>query len=108
MKKNIKLLDNATNTSSAPSNPSYSYRKLNENTDVTSRKPLATETHSKTIFALNNKPPVIIQNGSASNPYSKYMLISNVSSDGDAQSFETPRKHLQFHCTIGPKFVGLL
>ena len=34
-KQNRKRLDNTTDPSSAPSTPSYSYDKLNENTDIT-------------------------------------------------------------------------
>ena len=41
---------------------------------------------------LDNKPSVIIQKKSASNPYSKDMLISQFSVDDDAQLFETPGK----------------
>ena len=37
-KNNINQLDNTTYPSSAPSTPSYSYEKLNENTDITSKK----------------------------------------------------------------------
>ena len=33
-----KKIDNTTDTSLAPSTPSYSYNKLNENTDITSKK----------------------------------------------------------------------
>ena len=68
-KKNRKRLDNTTDTSSAPLAPSYIYGKLNENTEITSKKSLTAETHSSTIFALDDKPSVIIQNWSASNPY---------------------------------------
>ena len=58
-KQNREQLDNTTDTSSAPS---YSYDKLNENTDITSKKILNAETHYSTIFALDTKPSVIIQN----------------------------------------------
>ena len=34
-KRNRKRLDNTNDTDSAPSNPSYSYDKLNENNDIT-------------------------------------------------------------------------
>ena len=34
------------------------------------------------------------------------MLISNISADDDIQSFETPRKQLQCHCTKGPYFFS--
>ena len=37
-KQNRKRLDNATDPSSEPSTPSYSYNKFNENTDITSKK----------------------------------------------------------------------
>ena len=36
--QNRKWLDNTTDPSSAPSTPSYSYNKLNEYTDITSKK----------------------------------------------------------------------
>ena len=36
-KQNKKRLDNTTDPSSAPSTSSYSYEKLNENTDITSK-----------------------------------------------------------------------
>ena len=38
LKKNRKRLDNTTDISPEPSTPSYSYDKLNENTDITSLK----------------------------------------------------------------------
>ena len=60
-KKNKRVLYNTPNTSSTPSTPSYSYNKLNENTDITSKKSLTTETHSRTIFSLEDKPSDIIQ-----------------------------------------------
>ena len=53
------------------------------------KKYLATETHYRTIFDLDNKPSIKIQNEYASNKYSKDMLVSNVSVDEDIQSFET-------------------
>ena len=83
-KQNRKQLDRATDPSSAPSTPLYSYDKLNENSDITSKKALTEETHYRTIFALGNKPSGIVQNKSASNPYSKDMLISNISVDNNA------------------------
>ena len=73
--QNRKILDNATDPSSEPSTPSYSYNKFNENTDITSKKLLTEETHSRTIFSLEDKPSAIIQNKSASKPYSKDILI---------------------------------
>ena len=56
-----KRLDNTTDHSPVPSNPSYSYDKLNENTDITSKKALNAETHSKTILSLEDKTSDIIQ-----------------------------------------------
>ena len=70
-KQDRNWLDNTTYTSSAPSTPSHSYEKLNENTDITSKKSLTAETHSSTTFALDYKPAVIIENEPASNPYTK-------------------------------------
>ena len=65
--KNRKRLDNTTDTSSEPSTPSYSYNKLNENTYITSKKALTTETHSRKKI-IEDKPSEIIQKKSASNP----------------------------------------
>ena len=50
------------------------------------------ETHSIKISAIDDKPDVFIQKELISNPYTKYMLILNVSVDGDAKLFETARK----------------
>ena len=61
-KQNRNQLDNNTNTSSEPSTPSYRYGKLNENTDITSKKYLTPERHSRIIFAIYNKTSFIIQN----------------------------------------------
>ena len=91
-KQNIKQLENTTDASSAESILSYSYDKLNENNGITSKKSLTTETHSGTIFSLEDKPSEIIQNKYTSDPYSKYMLISNIFVDKDDQFFEIPRK----------------
>ena len=44
-KQSIKQLDNTTDTSLVNSTPSYSYKKLNENTDITSKKELTAGTH---------------------------------------------------------------
>ena len=49
-KQNRKRIDNTTNTSSAPSTPSYSYDKLNENIYITIKKPLTAETYSRKYF----------------------------------------------------------
>ena len=87
-----KLIYNTTDPSSAPSTTSYSYDELNENTDITSKKLLSAETRSITILYLEDKPSDITQNKSAPNPYSKDMLISNISVDNNVQLFETPRK----------------
>ena len=59
-KQNRKLIDNTTDPSSAPSNPSYSYDKLNGNTDITSKKALTLQTNTRTIFSLEDKPSDII------------------------------------------------
>ena len=59
-KQNRNWLDNTTDTSSAPSTPSYSYDKLKENTDITSKKALTSEIHYGTIFSLEDKPFDII------------------------------------------------
>ena len=75
IKKHRKRLDNTLGNAPADSTPSYSYGKLNENTDITSKKSLTAETHYRKIFALDDNSFVIIQNESASNPYSKDMLI---------------------------------
>ena len=37
-KQNIKQLDNTTDPSSAPPTLSFTYNKLNENTDITGKK----------------------------------------------------------------------
>ena len=60
-KQNRKKLENTTDPYLAPSNPSYSYDKLNENTDITSKKSLTAETHSRTLFSIEYKPSRIIQ-----------------------------------------------
>ena len=73
--QNRNQLDNTTDTSSAPSAPSYRYKKSNEKTDITSKKSLTVETHSRTIFDLDDKLFDIIINKSTSNPYSKDMLF---------------------------------
>ena len=54
-KQNIKRLYNTTNLSSAPSTHSYSYEKLNENTDITSKKELTSQTYYRTIYILEDK-----------------------------------------------------
>ena len=78
-KENRKRLDNTTDTSSAPSTPSNSYVKFNENTDITSKESLTAKTHYRTIFSLEDKPSGIIQNKYASNLYLKKK--SNISVD---------------------------
>ena len=55
-------------------------------------KALTADALCTTIFSLEDKPSDIIQNKSASNTYSKYILTSNISVDNDAQLFETPRE----------------
>ena len=52
---------NTTDTSSETSTHLYSYEKLNENTDITSEKALTAETHSRTIFSLDDKLSDLIQ-----------------------------------------------
>ena len=85
VKQNRKQLEIITDYSSAPSTPLISYEKLNENTDITGNKPLTAEAHSSTTFAPNNKPSEIIQSEPVSTPYTKHMLISNISVDDYAQ-----------------------
>ena len=51
-KLNKKILDNTTDPSSAPPIHSYSYDKLNENTDITSKKVLTAEKNSRTILCI--------------------------------------------------------
>ena len=60
LNKNRNRLDNTTDTYSEPSTASYSYNKLNENTDITSKKASNSESHSITIFSLEDKPYEII------------------------------------------------
>ena len=60
-KQNRKLIDNTTDTSSALSTPSYSYDKLNGNTDITSKKALTSQTNPRAIFSLEDKPSDIIK-----------------------------------------------
>ena len=47
LEKNRKRLNNTTDPSSTPSNPSYSYDKFNEYTDISHKKTLSAETHSR-------------------------------------------------------------
>ena len=65
---------------------------MNENTDITKKKALTSHTYSRRIFYLEYKRSGIIQNRSASKPYSKYILISNISIDKDALLFEITKK----------------
>ena len=58
---------------------------MNENTDITIKKLLTEETHSITTFAPDNKSAETIQTEPTSTPYTKNMLISNISVEGDAQ-----------------------
>ena len=80
---------------------------MNENTDIKSRKSLTADTHSITLFDLGDKPSVIIRNESASNPYSKDMLISNVYIDEDSQLFETTRRRITVSLNQGGSFHWL-
>ena len=50
-------------------------------------KSFTAETHSSTIFALDNKPTEIIQIVPVSNLHTKHMLISNIYVDDNTQSF---------------------
>ena len=59
--KNIKPLEYTTDTYSAPSTPLYCHKKLNRNTDITSKKSLTAETHYIEIFTLEYKPSDIIK-----------------------------------------------
>ena len=75
-KQNKKRLDNTTNTSLAPSTPSNSNEKMNENTDITSKKSLNEETHySTTLCYIYDKLVYIIQTEPVYNPCTKHMLI---------------------------------
>ena len=105
-KQNRKWLDNITNCSSSPQTPSYSYEKFSKNTDITIKISLTVETYSRTIFALDNKSSGIIQNKPVSNPYTKYMLISNILVDDYDHSFETPR--INIHSGTAPSAYILL
>ena len=49
------------------------------------KKSSTAETHDRKIFALDDKPADIIKDKSASNPYSKDMLIPNISVHNDAR-----------------------
>ena len=60
--KNIKPLEYTTDNYSAPSTPLYCHKKLNRNTDITSKKSLTAETHYIEIFTLEYKPSDIIKN----------------------------------------------
>ena len=51
----INRLENNTYPYLAPSTPSYSYDKFNENTGTTSKKSITSQTHSRTIFSLEDK-----------------------------------------------------
>ena len=62
-----------TDPSSAPSTPSYSKKKLNENTDITSKKQLTAEIHYITNSALEDKPDDIIQTELVFIPYKKHI-----------------------------------
>ena len=92
-KQKRKLLENTTDHSSAPSTPSNSYKKLNENTDITSKKSLTAEIHYSKTFSIYDKPSEIIQTEPLSYPYTKHMLILNIYVNDDAQFFETLREN---------------
>ena len=51
----INRLENTTYPYLEPSTPSYSYDKFNENTDITSKKALTSQTNPRTIFSLEDK-----------------------------------------------------
>ena len=84
------------------------YGELDKNTDITSKKSITSLTHSSTIFDLDNKYTFIFQNESASNPYSKYMLNSNIYVDDDAQSFQTSRKIITVSLHQGNIFLWVV
>ena len=65
-KLNRKILDNTTEPSSAPSTHSYSYYKLNENTDITSKKYYQQRHILEQYFSLEDKPSDIIKGKSES------------------------------------------
>ena len=75
LEKNRKQVGNTTDTSSSPSTPSYSYDKLNENTDINIKIYINCRDRFYHNLSLDDKPSVIIQNECASNPYSTDMLI---------------------------------
>ena len=52
--KNRKQLENTTDTYSGASTPSYSYDKLNENTDINSKKALKTTSTRKIVSLFSN------------------------------------------------------
>ena len=66
LKQNIKRLENTTDNSSAPSTHSYSYYKLNENTDITSKKYYQQRHILEQYFSLEDKPSDIIKGKSES------------------------------------------
>ena len=49
-----------------------------------------------------------MQNKSASNPYSKDVLIENIPVDDNAQSFETPLKTITVSLHQGSKFCWVI
>ena len=67
-KINRKWLGNTIDTYSSTTTPLYGYDKLNENTDITSKTSLTADTHSISIFYIEDKPSDINQNKSESNP----------------------------------------
>ena len=73
--KMYKVTWKITDPYSASSTPTYSYDKLNENTDITNKKYLTAETRSSTIYDVDDKPNILSQNKPASNPETKYMLL---------------------------------
>ena len=80
---------------------------MNALTSVVKRS-FTVETHSRKFCDLDNKPSFVIQNESASKPYSKYTLISNIYVDKDTQSFETPIKTIIVSTHQGPIFCWIM
>ena len=77
---------------------------MNENIDIKSKESLNEETNSSTTFSVHDKISYNNKTEPTSIPYTKHMLISNISVDGYAQSFEIPRK--KNHSVTAPSDYG--
>ena len=91
-KQNKNQLENITDPYLASSSPLYSYKKLNEYTDIMSKKSFTAKTYYIKSCDSYDKPSVFIQIESASNTYSKDIVILNFTVNDDDQWFEIPRK----------------